>query len=240
MVALALTLMFLLAAAPYSGAEAETPWNRKLPFEQAVISYAVQGAETGTETLYVRDWGRERVSSHTTASTVQGRDAASNTVEITTPNWIYTYDLDSKTGEKAVNPVRFLIQAFLSLPLEERPIVAARADIMGIPTIPDPETVTEPNTDRILDFPCDRTRSTETVVYTLHGTDLVLRTEGIIMGRPYSMTATAIDLGQVPDHVFRHPESIWPRLIPESEAMAREMADQIIQSLRPGSGAKAD
>ena len=37
------------------------PWELKLPFEKAVIHYEISGSQTGTETLYIRDFGNERV-----------------------------------------------------------------------------------------------------------------------------------------------------------------------------------
>ncbi|MFH1153720.1 MAG: hypothetical protein V1793_07890 [Pseudomonadota bacterium] len=224
--------LLILIFTGLSLANEETPWDRKAPFEQAVISYTIQGAETGSETLYIRNYGLEQASYHRTSSTLSGTLTETNTVEITTPNWIYTYDLISETGEKTVNPTRFLIEAYRSLSPEEQKTVWANAKKVGPSILEDISSAMEQNADMILGFSCDRTRMTETTVYTLHGTDIVLKTEGSIMNQAYSMTATAIEKIPVPDKVFKHPRNIMPELVTESETMAREMAMQVMEVLK--------
>ncbi|MCJ7601491.1 MAG: hypothetical protein MUO63_08300, partial [Desulfobulbaceae bacterium] len=54
-------LCLLLSFALCTTASAEkNPWDIKLPFKEATIQYSITGSETGSETLSIRDYGKER------------------------------------------------------------------------------------------------------------------------------------------------------------------------------------
>jgi hypothetical protein len=235
-VAAAVASFVLTLYALLSRAGAEPPWERKLPFEEAVITYTIEGAETGTEILSIREHGLYQASRHRSSSTTPGDSMETDTLEIKTPNWIYTYDLISGTGEKTVNPTRFLIQGYRELTPEEQARVDRNADRYG-PFLPEGSgETTRMHAAEILGYSCDRTETMDTTVHTLHGTDLVLKAQGSVMGKAYSMTATAIDFTKVPEEAFRHPRTITPELVKESESAAREMAGQVLELLKGDMG----
>lgn len=73
------------------------------PFEKATLTYAVTGAQQGTQTIYIKDYGRT-TAQHYEAS-VPSRDGTQqiNVSTYTDPQWIYTYDFVARQGTRAPN-----------------------------------------------------------------------------------------------------------------------------------------
>ncbi|MGE0665045.1 MAG: hypothetical protein AB7O49_00690 [Sphingomonadales bacterium] len=89
-------------AALMSGALAAEP-VKMYPFETATLTYAVTGAQQGTQTIYIKDYGRI-VAQHYEA-TVPGENGPEH-VSVSTftdPQWIYTYDFTAREGTRAPN-----------------------------------------------------------------------------------------------------------------------------------------
>ena len=89
---------------PFTSAQADNPWEIKLPFEQATINYSLSGMETGSEILYIKDFGRQTARYRTTKASVFGMTMHNKSVEIISPDWIYKYNLEEGTGTKSINP----------------------------------------------------------------------------------------------------------------------------------------
>jgi len=78
---LALSLV-LFPALVYAGLD--NPWDIRLPFKEAVVHYTIKGMESGTETLYIKDYGRRSAKYHKTSTSMMGVTVNNETVEITT------------------------------------------------------------------------------------------------------------------------------------------------------------
>jgi hypothetical protein len=48
-------VLFCFVAVAFAG---DLPWEMKLPFKQATIRYELKGSQQGTETLYVKEFGK--------------------------------------------------------------------------------------------------------------------------------------------------------------------------------------
>jgi len=214
------------------------PWEQKLPFESGVIRYSISGLEVGTEMVYIRDWGRIRATYHESKATMVGVTMQTREVEIKTPEYIYTYDLESKEGFKALNPQKIMAEEYHSLsPVEQhrvqenaRKMSSAYAEGMGGKVVENAET--------ILGYSCDRVNIMNgSTTYLIHGTDIPLKTEMNMMGAGVLIIATTVETGPVDDTHFQHPEGLVAAVDAEADAMAEQMARQAIAMLKDSKAA---
>lgn len=73
------------------------------PFEKATLTYVVTGAQQGTQTIYIKDYGR--ITAQHYEATVPSRQGTQqiNVSTFTDPQWIYTYDFEAKQGTRSPN-----------------------------------------------------------------------------------------------------------------------------------------
>jgi len=208
------------------------PWERKLPFKQATISYDLSGMETGREILYIKDHGRQTARYRTTTTSVLGMTTKNEKVEITTPDWIYSFDLQERFGTKSVNPQKIMIEEFNKLSADEKKKVEQNAEKMGSSMMSGMKGSVEQNAKEIMGFSCDRATVMGTTVYSIHGTPIALYTEANMMGVEMRSVASSVDKGSVDESRFNFPAGIEPQANAEADQMARVMAEQTIAMLK--------
>ena len=71
--------------------------------KKARIEYTLSGTQTGTETLYFDEWGMREAKYTKTELKILGITQKTNTATFIEDTWIYTVDLDKKTGTKTEN-----------------------------------------------------------------------------------------------------------------------------------------
>ncbi len=224
--------LIIVLLAPSLTAAEPNPWLRRLPFEQAVITYEISGMETGQEILYIRDFGERTARHRETSATILGIAQKSSSVEIATPEWIYVFDLRQGTGTKSVNPVQLMIDEYDKLTDEEKKKVAGQAEKKaGILSTGLPGSVEE-NAREILGFSCDRLEALGSTIYAIHGTGITLLSEIDVMGISVRSTATAIEKSGADMEYFAFPQGIEPQPSPEADQMARLVARQAMAVLK--------
>ncbi len=226
--ALLLALLFISIAAM----GAESPWEKKLPFEEAIISYTLSGMETGEEVLYIRKHGAETARYRTTMTSMLGMTMKNRTVEIVSPDWIYSFDLREGTGTRSINPQKLMIEEYNKLSAEEKQKVEKNAEEMGADFMGGRQGSLEKNAKEILGYSCDKVTVLGSTVYSIHGTPIALLTESNIMGVTIKSVATKLDKGPVADRYFQYPEGLVPQPDPDADQMARMMAEQSIAMLK--------
>lgn len=226
-----LLIMFLLIPALLNAKE-NNPWDRKLPFKRVTIEYTLSGVEKGSETLYIRDYGKETVRYHKTTTTMMGMTMINETITITDPDWVYTFDLNEKSGTKAVNPQKYMIEEYNKLSREEKNQLLKNSEELGTSMSGNSGGEVEKNAEKILGYSCDKMTVMGATVYTIHDTDIALKTESNMMGMAIKMEATKIDKGSVSKKIFQHPKGITPILDSQSDALARAMAKQMMATLK--------
>jgi len=234
-------LVVLWASPTIVFSEDLSPWEKKLPFQSAIIHYALSGMEEGEETLYVRDYGKERATYHETVSAMIGLTANSSTIELETPDSIYFYDLQEKEGIKTSNPKKYMIEEYAGLSPAEKKKVRENAEKMGTVYA---EAMAEGmggegmvvkiehNATEILGYSCDKVEVMGGVTYLLHGTDICLKSEMKVLGMKMEMVATSVREGDVDDKFFEHPAGIHAEVDAEAETMVKEMAGQVVAILK--------
>ncbi len=229
-------LVLLLPVGALAGNK--SPWEVKLPFKSATIHYTISGVENGSEIKYIRDYGREVATYHTTKTSMMGMTMVSETVDIYTPDWQYHFDLNEKTGTKSVNPQKYMIEEYKKLSKAERKQVEENSEKMGTSVADGFGGSVQQNAEKILGYNCDRAEMMGTVSYSIHASGIPLRLESNMMGMSMKIEATSVDEGRVPGKFFQIPQGIEPQYDPQSDAMAREMARQTIAMLKDPESAK--
>ncbi len=208
------------------------PWEMKLPFAEATITYELSGMETGEEVLYIKDHGLRTATYRTTSTSMFGMTMKNRTVEITDPDWVYTFDLQEQTGTKSINPQKLMVEEFSKLSDEERKKVEKNAETMGTSMMQGMQGTVEPKAREILGYPCDKTTMMGVTVYSIHGSSIPLLTDSNMMGISMKSTATSISEDPVDEKHFRFPDGIEPQPDPEADRMAQIMAEQTLAMLK--------
>jgi hypothetical protein len=232
-----LLLLTLFAAAPAAMAE-DSPWEMKLPFQNATITYTITGSETGTETLYLREYGKQRAKRHEGTTTMFGISNKTSSLEITDPDWHYIFDLVAKTGTKSINPTKFFNEEYRMLSAAEKTNVRKNAEELGMSMAREFQGETVPKASKILGYDCDRTTIMGMTVNVIHQTDVPLLTEMNLLGMQTTITATAIDTGAPPASAFALPADISPVENAEADGLSQQMAKDMVSTLKEPDGAE--
>lgn len=86
------------------------PKMKRYGIKKACIEYELSGTQTGKETLYIGDWGWLEAKYTQTQIEVMGFTQKTNTATFVEGTWIYTVDLDNKTGTKTENTMLKALQ----------------------------------------------------------------------------------------------------------------------------------
>ncbi len=207
------------------------PWEQKLPFKEAIISYKITGTQTGSSTLYLKDYGKTMALFRNVTTKILMMKTQESTLNITTREWVYSIDMNEKTGTKQVNPEKYLIEEFNKLSAAEQKKVASNVDKFGISFVAGMEGQVEKNAKKILGYNCDKITMMGTTVYSISNVGLPLKTKSNMMGMKFKEKATEIKKTSVPTDKFMVPAGVKISHSPEDDEVARNHAKMIIQSL---------
>lgn len=210
----------------------ENPWDVRLPFKSATITYDVSGMQSGTETLYIDEYGKKKVMFHKASGKVMFQTIETDTVEITTQEWLYKIDLNKKSGTKTVNPVKYFKEEYDKLTHKEQQTVNENAEKMGTSMIGGMQGSVEKNAATILGYKADKTTMMGSTVYVMHGSSIALKTESQIMGMSSKSVAVELKKGAVPKNVFDLPKGMEITFDKDADAMMRTMAKSVIDRLK--------
>jgi len=226
--------LLVMMLTPSFAAAVENPWEKKLPFKEATIDYAITGSSKGTKTIYVKDYGKTVAEYRNTSMTVFGMTKKENTIDITTPEWEYTIDLEGHTGTKMVNPEKYMIEEFQKLSKSDQQKVIKNSEELGMNTVHGMEGEITKNDTKILGYRCDKVSMMGVTVYTISGTPVLLKLESNMMGMKINETATRIKKGSVSSSKFKIPSGIKIQHDVHADQMAKMQAKNTIQSLLSG------
>jgi hypothetical protein len=225
-------MMSVLLLPAFTWAKDKNPFDRELDFKSGVITYAISGMENGSEVMYIRDYGKRNAIYHTTVTNMMGMKIENNSIEIEDPEWVYSYDLVEQTGVKGPNPKKYLIEEYEKLSGTEQEQVQKNAEKFGMGVMTGMGGTVEKNAAELLGYMCDRVSAMGTTVYSIHESQIPLKTESNIMGMQMSIVATSFDKGKVEDKYFTHPAGIEAVFDQEADTMARQMAIQTMDWLK--------
>ena len=233
-----LTLALTLVIGRCPALAENLPWDTRLPFKAATITYTLQGTEEGEEKLFIKDYGKIRSKHRTSATSVMGSGTTTRTIEITDADWVTTYDLDQRTGTRVSNPAKLYREEYTRLSDSEKRNVEKNADQLGGAMMGQFGGSVKQSTTRILGYDADVTSvGNLSTVYLLRGTDLVLRSEMSVLGMRSTVEATAIDTkSPVPASAFVPPAGITAAIDQEGEEMMAQTVRQMMATLKSPEG----
>ncbi len=226
---LRILILNLLITAPVLAGE--NPWDTRLPFKNATINYSITGSENGSETLYIRNYGKEQATYRNTTTKIFFMTTKTETIRIVTPEWIYTIDMQEKTGKKSVNPTKYMIEEYNSLSRSDRKKLIKNSEKLGQSAINGTQGEIEKNATKILGYSCDKISFMGSTIYMINKTGLPLKSETSVAGMNFQSIATRIDKNSAPKNVFIPPAGIKLEHDPEADQMARTIAKQTIEML---------
>jgi hypothetical protein len=214
------------------------PWDMRLPFQEAIIHYELKGTQQGLEILYIKDYGKFRAKHHTSKTSIMGMTTSTETIEITDPDWLTTYNLSDRSGEKITNPNKIYLTEYNKLSAREKSHIETNSKELGGSLLGQFGGDLEEKKTTILGYDCDVTTiGGLSTIYLLHGTDVPLRSEISIMGIVNSVNATAIDTSSpVPPQAFAPPVGITVVHNQEADAMMVQAIQQVLQTLKDPDG----
>ncbi|MFK5927447.1 MAG: hypothetical protein QM483_12515 [Desulfuromusa sp.] len=184
--------------------------------------------------MYIKDYGKTTAVYRDSVTKIMGMDNRENSLNITTPDWIYNIDLSHKNGSKQVNPVKYFIEEFNNLSAAERKKVTTNAENFGVGTVAEMGGQIEKNAAKILGYNCDKVTMMGVTVYSISDIGLPLKTETDMMGMKSTEVATTINKGSVPAAKFTVSADIKITHQPVADKIARNHAKMTIQNLLEG------
>jgi hypothetical protein len=218
----------------------DLPWEMKLPFKEATIHYELTGSEQGKETLYIKDYGKLRAEHHQATAKVMGMTNKKDTMKIVDPDWIYSFDLIEKKGEKTTNPRKIYIAEYNKFNAEEKKNFEKNSKELGTSMMGQFGGSVKQKSGKLLGYDCDVTTiNGMSTVHLLHGTDIPLRAEVSLMGMNSINAATKVDTSSaIADSAFTPPAGIVANVNQEAESMMTDMIHQTMDTLKKPDGAK--
>ena len=210
----------------------------KLPFEKATIHYQVSGNSTGSETLYIQNHGQETARRSITTQKIMFMTQQVDTLEITSPDWLYHIDFATKQGNKSTNPQKFMLEEYDKLPAKDKKTVEKNIKEMGYAGMSMLQGKLQPKADTILGYECDKIELMGSTIYSIHNTSIALKTITKLMGMDFSSVAVKIDKDKVSSDAFIPPSDITIMYDENADQMARNQAQHMLSILKDPNAAE--
>jgi len=216
-------------------------FDKNIDFKEGVVHYRVSGSETGSQTLYIKEYGKYKTLVTNTKSKFMRGQKSIKKIMYITPKYNYEVDLQSNSATKLPNLKYLLQEKLLKLPLKEREIVIKNLQKFKNRSILNLKGTVFPKAKKIAGYLCNRESIKGVTTYTAKNSDLILKTEANILGFHSNTVATSIEKTTLDPNIFKINKNI--KIIP-SEQKVRELekkADEIISFLqKPNTAAKTE
>lgn len=227
-------LTMILLTASLTSHAAESPFKPKLPFRSAVITYDITGTESGSEVLYIKEGGAYEAKHRKTAVKIFGISRKTEILDISTPEWVYSINVNEKSGTKNVNPIIYMNEEYNKLSKSDQKKVIANAEKFGNAYMKNLNGEVVKNAETILGYKCDLVTMMGVRVYSISGTGIPLKSSSEMMGVKMEQTAKSVDKTTPPDKVFEVPAGIKITHDPRGDEASRDFARITVQSLVEG------
>jgi hypothetical protein len=169
--------------------------------QSGVVTYALSGVQTGTETLYFDRWGMREAKHTQTEIRAAGVTIRQNQLVVMADGFTTTVDLDKQTGTRIPTPlIGELVEAAQQSGADMTDIGEEMMTRMGAVKV---------GTETVLDKPCDvwEVKQLNTKTWVWEG--VTLRTEVNLAGQRVLTEATAVqENAAVPEDRFTIPAGV--------------------------------
>ncbi len=204
-----------------SSLSAETNiFDKNLDFKEGIINYTVSGSETGTKTVYIKEYGKRRVIYTNTKSKFMHQNRGIDKVTYITPKWIYEMDLKSNINTKHYNLNYLLNKRVKELTLDQKQKLEKNL-----------QSTHNTHSEKILGYLCKHKMVQGVSTYSVKNFDLVLKTQVDILGFHSKTQAIEIEKKPVDANIFTLAKNLTITSTPEENLALEQKADQIIESL---------
>ncbi|MDH5611052.1 MAG: hypothetical protein OEY66_01165 [Gammaproteobacteria bacterium] len=211
----------------------ESPWRLHLPFEKAVIHYNINGSQEGNETLYIRDFGNERVKITKSKGKIMFVTIITDTIEITTHDSIVNIDKDKRTATRITNPQRFMQEEIEKLSSSDRKVVMKNLETIGMNMALQMGGEVKLKAGEHLGHTCDLVTIMGATSCQMSGTPILLKMDSNLMGIKTKTVATKIDKNaSIPADIFKLPKDINIAYNKESDDMNHAMVASMIELMK--------
>lgn len=230
-VAFALVMVCLLSTMAQGSS---LPGMGQLPFKEGVVSYSLEGMVEGENIVYIKDSGATSAAYRTEVTKMMGLVDKLNELTITTPDWIYTIDLDDKSGEKQMNPQKYVSEKFSLLSASEKKKFTKNSEELGITFIGGMSGDVEKRAKKVKGYMCDKVTLMGLEAYVLSNTNFPMGISGKIMGMGMKETVTSINLQSVDDGKFEIPQGVQLEHERMGDTAIKEQIDLMFVSVLAG------
>ena len=165
----------------------QNPFNTKLPFKEGIIHYTITGSQKGSQTTYIKNYGKERLVYRKSYDKIMHANNHHETLIMITPAWTYRLNLLSKEATKTPTLQHLLSQEFESLANYEQ------------------EEILNHTSSLQLGFPCISLTISGTMTEFTKAGHLALFSKTTILGYSVRTKATKIEIKDVDKNVFDFP-----------------------------------
>jgi len=215
----------------------ESPWEMDLPFERAVIDYDISGSQKGTETLYIRDFGNERVKVTKSKGKVLFMTTTTDTVEITTRDSVININMKKKTGTRVTNPQKIIREEVAKLSAKEREVFLGNFEKFGMNMAVQMGGEVKLKAGKHLDYACDLVTVMGVKSCLISGTSIALKVESNLLGIKINTVAQKVDKNKtVPVDIFQVPDQVKVKYDKEADDVSRHMIMAMISMMTNANG----
>lgn len=228
---LVLSLMLCLGGG-VAAAASDNPFILKYPFDSGIIEYKMDGSQKGTQTLYIKGDASARYTE--AVSKMFGMTQKVRTIDITMPNEVIHVDLEEGKAMSTGNMMTYMAQEYEKLSPAEKENVKKNSEKVGAQMGQQfmggkPET----SEGTFMGKPVTITKAGSMTSYVWKDTPIVLKMQGSVMGMRTDQVATSIKEGaHVSASKLKVPDGIQVQHDPQADAMTRQMAKNMLDSLK--------
>jgi hypothetical protein len=214
-------------------------FDKNIDFKEGIVHYRVSGGETGSQTLYLKEYGEYKTIVINTKNKFMRDKKNIKKIRYITPKWNYEIDPENNTAVKLPN-IKYLLQKkFAILSPKERKMIVKNLQKLNDKSILNLKGTVFPNAKIIAGYKCNRESIKGITTYTAKNSDLILKSEANILGFHTNTIATHIEKKTLDPKIFMIDKKL--KIISDKKKVTElnKKADEIINFLKkPNSTAK--
>ncbi len=195
-------------------------FDKGFDFKEGIVHYEISGSESGSKTLYIKDYGKTKVIYTNKKNNFMRKDRSVDNLTYITSKWIYEIDLSTNTATKLPNIKYLLFEKFQNLSVDEKKRVKInlKKQFKG-------------RVEKIAGYECNYKFIDGKNICLEKNSELVLKTETNILGFHTKSIVTSIEKRALDEKIFTLSKNL--KIIPslKKERIVYKKADKIINSL---------
>ncbi len=166
------------------------PFKSLLPFKEATVHYSITGSKKGTQTTYIKEFGKKRVIYKNSSSKIMHAKTANDSLIMIDENWTYHINLNTKEAIKEPSLNKLLIKKFKHLTKKEQDFISGKKG------------------KKLLGLACQKESIAGVTSYISKKGHLLLSSETGIMGYKVKTLASSIEIKDINDSLFMLPKGL--------------------------------